>query len=570
MAVRIKTSIQSEYVIPEIATEAEQTELAPLKTGVAIDTSVQAVPVTTTSNESNPEGDGEWKGFSINFALDDIEKIAEAGEKFFGVLDKIIKIYVAILKILRLFSLDLKSLTRLLKIVIKQLVKALKQFIESLISTGLYVTAIIPDFDVRNPNYVLPINGGFAEFKARFTASCLNRKDPTAPKFGPQDSVGGFIIATGAGSNDPTLLTDMIKNLETLSRFFGFRNPMPPPPSNISAKSGYFKSPTGEKKLGIEIRWEHPGSAISGFKLYRCKNSEGLKRIVVENNKQVDRFIYADDDFNGGEAYDVPFFPLKLNYKYVDFEVEPGVEYHYQVFSTAGFDFSDRYEFLRAVESPLGSRRVSAIPTECIPLSELKKYSLLDTDGNPVDNEGLAGEWVNLTIRDILPEEFDNVLQLLDDLADRLVGGIDLSGDAMSAYIKFLSKKVKTLLKITTKIKELVQRLLQYRLQGTVLVLNLSPEIGGMEEFTNRFNSAVIDEGVVKNLLGNEEAQDTSTIDAMQGIFVGVAVVYGFPDFSEGLAERFVPEEQAEQYKKQLERFEKSLKTFKQILGLEE
>jgi hypothetical protein len=204
-------------------------------------------------------------------------------------------------------------------------------------------------------------------------------------------------------------------------------------------------------------------------------------------------------------------------------------------------------------------------------LSELKRYSILDVDGNPVDSEGLAGEWLNLTIRDILPLEFDNVLQLLDNFAESLIGIVGSSGTALTRYINFLKGKVERLLNITKTVKSLVQRLLQYRLEGNILLLNIPPEAGGMQRFVSRFNSAVIElEDVASVIPTPDDREPVSNIDALEGIFLGVGVVYGFPDFSTELSERFIPEEQKQQYKKQLERFQTALKTYQKILGLEE
>jgi hypothetical protein len=588
---RVKTKVKSEFVVPELAQAPEVSDLRDRAVDFGRGVVTQAREIQKDVKASVfPAGSDTWSSFSIDIDLSDLEKLTTKGEKFLVKVDKLVGIFTAILKIMRLFQNDLKSLSKLLKVVINQLIKALKQFIDSLVSTGVFVTPIIPAFDKRMPGYILPINGGFAEFKAIFTASCLNTKDPTAPKFGPEDTVGGMIIATGAGSNDPGLIADMLKNLDILARFFGFRNPMPPPPVNVSATPGHYKwgavvatKKATSNRLGVEIRWEHPGdtASITGFKIYRCRNLAGLKKIVLENGVEVERFVYSDEDFNEGEPYEVKYSPLKNVYKYVDFEVKTGEEYHYQVFSTSGFDFSEKYEFLRAVESPLGSKRVSAVPVNCIPLSELKKNNLTDADGNLVDSSKLAGEWINLTVRDILPIEFEGVFKLLDNFSENLSGAVSSSGEALSKYISFLSKKVSRLLKITNEIKNLVQRIMQYQLQGTVLTLNISPEKGGMQNFTDRFNSAAVDAGLVTKLLGskNDEIEEgfneapapaSSDIDSLKGLFVGVGLVYGFPEFDKESYQRFVPEEQMQEYKKQLKRFEKAFSTYKKLLRLEE
>jgi len=556
MSVRPRTKIKSEFVVPELPEEPSNTELSDLNSSGT--TTLPPVLRQGSQIDSNisdgEEGGSSWIDFTINVDLSKIESLAEAAEKPLKALDKIIKVVTVVLKIMRLFSNDLKSLSKLIKVVVKQVIKGLKEFIESLLGTGLYVLPIIPQMDPKKPKFELPINGGFSEYKSVFISSCLNSKDPTAPPFVAQDSVGAFVIATGFSTNDPGAVADMIKNLGVLSRFFGFSNPMPPPPVNVAANSGYFRNETREKKLGVEISWEQPSGVlgVTGYYIYRCKAAKGLKKVVEVNGKKVIRFAFSDEDFNGGEPVEVDSLLVKNKYKYVDFDVESGTKYHYQLFSKAGFDFSDKFEFLQAVESPLGSNRVSATPRSCIPLSELKKYLVEDVDGNPVDTDDLAQEWINLTLGDLLPLEFNSIFRLLNNFADRLSGSLSSAGSALDKYIDFLSKKVSKLLEVVQKIKEIIQRILSYKLSGTVLLLNLEPEEGGMQGLVERFSNAEL---------------DNDTISQEEGLYAGVAIVYGFPVLGNGdLDQRFIPEEQAEEYKEKIKKFQEAFGIYKSIL----
>jgi hypothetical protein len=211
--IRIKIEEESEFVVPKIE-EAE--EFSTLLTPAVLPNT----PVVKTNEKRNLQevtGGGaiSWKEFSINIDLSGVEIIVEIGTKFLETLDKIIKIYVKILKILRLFNTDFKSLNVLLKVIIKNLIKNIKQFIESLSSSGIYATAIIPGIDERIPGFTKPINGGFREFKATVSQACLNLNDASAPPFrSEKDKVGGFIIALGAATNDPTLLKNLIQNMQ--------------------------------------------------------------------------------------------------------------------------------------------------------------------------------------------------------------------------------------------------------------------------------------------------------------------------------------------------------------------
>jgi hypothetical protein len=578
MGIRFKTDIESELVLPKVEEASvpfnpppfPDLSVAPINHGATLGSSLMV----------GASGGAQWTEFSLSIDLSSVKAITVNGTNFLKFLDQIITIQKSLLKVLRLFSSDLKSLTRVLKGLIKALVKSIQAFIDSLLSTGIYVAPVYAEFDDTLPGFILPINGGFSEFKTRINALCLDRRDPTAPKFSSNDTVGGIIMCCGAGTNDPKLLDDLFTNMKILSNFFGFKNPMPPPPRNVMAIPGVYKK-DGTYKPGIKITWGNPGAGISGFKLYRCPVYEGFKEIVVEDGAEKTISVFKDDNFNGGKPVEFSFAGalIKSNYEYIDFEVEENKAYYYQVFSTAGFD----KPHLRKVTSPLGSKRVGATARKCIPMSELKKYLVLDTDGNPRDIDKFStGGWLNLTVRDLLGAQMEDLMDLLNSFAERITGSLTSAGSALDKYIDFISKKIKRYIEILTRISNIAQRLMQYRLQGTVLKLTLDPQKGGIEGFVSRMQQATVDPQIIINLVGMTDAERASgnlatpktdieaasNVDSLEGIFVGVALVYGFPNFDDQTIQSYVPERDIEMAKKQYEQTKKALDTYQKILGL--
>jgi len=598
MGIRAKSGAKSELVIPKVEVGTTPFSSPPYPD----DFTYQAQPQPPLDTSPPKKGSEGWVEFSLGVDLTQVEKVAKNGEKFLSALSTIVSFQQGLIKVLRLFSSDLKSLTRALKALINAVVKNIKNFIDSLISTGVYVAPVIAEFDETLPGFTLPINGGFKEFKSRINALCLDNTDPTAPKFGPMDTVGGMILCCGAGSNDPRLLSDLLENMKILSNFFGFKNPMPSPPRNVSAFSGLFKNSVGKYKPGVKITWDNPKTAVTGFRLYRCKVYEGYKQLIVEEDGVKEINVYSDSDFNGGAP--VEFSALgavvKNKYEYVDLEVEDGVTYHYQVFSTAGFNFiintydkartlkngllgktdSDFFvQSLQRVTSPLGSKRVSATPRSCIPVSELRKNVLLDIDGNPRDLDKLAtGGWLNLTVRDLIGNQMDNLLDELDSFAESISGSLTTAGGALDKYLRFIEAKIQRYLGILTKVQNIVQRLMQYRLKGTVLLLNLDAEEGGVEGFVARMRKATVDPRIAANLVGLTREERTggskygstapSDIESMEGIFAGVVLLFGYPRYDNENIQSYVPQSEIESYKKQVEKSKKALDTYQKILGL--
>ena len=578
MGTRIKYSEPPEYVRPklddlDIAT-VDYTDI----TGVP-DLVRDTFPPSESDDESPQEKAGKgysWGAWSIAMDFSDMSKVTEGMEKFLEVVDTTTKVVVALLKLIRIFSSDFKSIGRILKVLLKVIVKQVKQIIDSFASSGVYVSLIFPDFDPHRPKFTLPVNGGYKEFVQRVNATCLNSRDEDAPKFGEKDTVGGFILAMIGGSNDPSFLADLITNFQILSKLFRFQNPMPAPAKNIRAVPGFYKDPEpknkGKLKMGVKITWEHPGTPISGFVLRRSFYADGLKVTVKTppgSKKTVEVVrMYRDENFDKERKH----FPVVIGrpkYSFIDFDVEEGELYFYKVFTEVGYDFYDKNPVFQRIESPTASKKVFAIPHKRIPLSELVKESVYDEDGNRVDPKDMEADWQSYTLRTLLGPQVDKLLDLMDKISDKLGGMVSTSGDAMTEYLTFIEKKIKFYLNIINQIADIIERLAQLRLSGTFMVLTISPEVGGMQGFVDKFNSAVLTDDVGGLQVGTPDKKPPSIASLNdQGIMAGLMFVYGFPIPDGEYFQNLAAEEQAAELQASLDKSQKALKVFLDLLGL--
>lgn len=573
MGTRIKYDVQSEYVKPKL--EDLDIPTVDYSSVVGVENLLKDTSSTGTGGEESPakvQGDGySWRAWGLNIDLGGIEELTKAVESFLKVVDNITKVVTALVKLMRIFTSDFKSLSRLLKVLLKIVVKKIQELLDGFTSTGIYMSIIFPDFDTRKPKFVLPVNGGYKEFLAGVNTRCLNSKDEDAPHFGKGDVVGGLVIGMIGGTNDPAFLQDLINNFIVLGRLFRFQPPTPSPAKNVTAVAGFYKDPDRSVKtlkLGVKVSWEHPGTPLSGFIVKRSKNRDGTK-VTVKNEAGKEEVIrvYKDEEFE-------KTFPLinvvvgRPKYHIIDYDVEDGEMYFYKIFTTTGYNFLDDHPTFQRLESPLASKSVFAIPRKKIPLSELARETVFDTNGNRVPSWQFDGEWQSFTLRTLLGPEIDTLFSKMDRLTDKLSGMISTSSDAMSEYIKFFEKKIKFYMDIILSIVDIIERLSQYRLSGTFLLLWVEPDTGGMENFVRKFNSAVLTEEVGAAQVGSSGKPMKVSGLMDKGLMAGVILLYGFPKLDGDYVGNLVPKEQQKEFEKSLDKSKKALEAFTTLLGL--
>jgi len=466
-----------------------------------------------------------------------------------------------------------------LKFAIKQLAKELKEFVDSLTSTGLYSSLIIPNFDKTFPNYTVPTFGGYQEFISRVNATCLSSKDPDAPKFEDADKVGGVIIAMLGGVDDPNYLSDLMDNFRKLGSLFGFKIPYPSPARKFKAIPGFYKK-DGKKTLGVKLTWESPDSPVGSFYVYRSLSFRGVPIKGEINGLDINIQVFSDNL----PMVKVNYSSFKPTYSYIDFDVTEETLYYYKIYSVFGEDYLDNNPHLKSISSPIATPTISAnVPRECIPLSELKKYMNLSISGELMSPFDMEGDWQSVTVRRMLGNQLDDMYDSLDVLADTLIGLVDTSSTAINNYLKFYGERIENLLEILEKIKNIIFRLSSFTTRGTFMVLKMPLETGGMKGFVDRFNKAC-NSGNSKNevpkstkklsefLSNSAKITKNSPIAKFneKGIMFGLILLYGIPDLSN--PERLkliVPESNIENAKKRYASSGKAIETLLKMLGLE-
>jgi len=578
MGIRIQFDVDPELVKPKL--DDLDIDTVSFETDIKVPTADRK-PVSQTGGRSDASAQElgyKWKSWSLNLSLENVGTIVEKTESFLEILDSIVKKIVIIMKILRLLSSDLKSFSVLLKFLLKLIVKQLKEFIESLASTGLYVSFISPDFDKKTPKFTIPVFGGYQEFIKRVNVTCLNSTDPDAPQFDdPSDTVGGVILAMLAGTNDPSLLADMLHNFCIIGQFFGFDCPNPSPPKNVKARAGLYRNSNTTskgKELGIKLSWEPPETPVTGYAIYRDTSPMG----ILNKNKGPDG---KDHEYRTYETFlqEVEAIPGRSRYTYTDFDITEGDprkpnRYYYKIYSLVGLDFLENNPTIQRVQSPIASPTVSAVARNCIPISELDKYTLVTVNGELALPINLEGDWKTLTVRNMLGKPLDNLFRRMDALADKLGGLVTTGSDAASRFIKLLEKRVGFILKIVKSIKEVIERLLAFSLRGTFMCLTLAPEEGGMMGFVERFNEAANTPTTQTDLSQEKDTPIAVSTDGGiaqyndQGIMFGVILLYGFPTINPDRLKRLVLPEETKQFEKKLEASQKAIETLLNLLGL--
>lgn len=575
MSVRIKYDIVPDYVKPKLDDLDIQTvTLQEYK----LQPSGAPPPEVNPVIGNDDQGRDSWSSWTISLKLDGVDTTISGSEKFLKKLDKITQAITQVLKILRLLNGNVLSSSAFLKFAIKALVKELKEFIDSLSSTGIYSSLIIPDFNKTFPKYNIPIFGGYQEFITRVNNTCLSSTDPDAPKFEEADKVGGVIIAMLGGVNDPDFLRNLIDNFMKLANLFRFKIPYPSPAQKFKAVPGFYNK-KGIKTLGVKLTWESPDTPVGSFFVYKTMSKKPFPEIYNIGGIEVEVKEFTREDPITKVKYGI----RKPTYSYIDFDVNPETAYFYKIYSVFGDDYLEKHPNLKSIDSPIATRSILVnVPAECIPLSELKKYMNVAINGEITSPFDLEGEWQSATVRNMLGNQIDDIYGSLDVLSERLIKYVSTGSDALSDYLKFYAKRIEDLLEVVTKLKGLTVRLSSFTQRGTFMVLRLPLELGGMRGFVDRFNKACNSTSsngkqttkdkkdlneTFKPSLKIEKNSPIATFNE-KGIMFGVILLYGIPDLSNERLKDIVPESRIAGLKNQYKTTEKAISTFLKILGL--
>ncbi len=290
-----------------------------------------------------------------------------------------------------------------------------------------------------------------------------------------------------------------------------------------------------------------------------------------------DARIYRDEDS------DPPFEPkfvlggiARDTYEYIDFDINEteADPYYYCVMSVIkGDGLIDKDPWNRRTESPLMSPPVEVTPYTCIPVDEISKevISLGGHIMDPLAKEDYRYQWDSRTVRTFLGPYFDRFLDRADELAETLSGLVQTSSDAMVDYIDFLSNKIRGYIKIIQVIAQIIQVLVSFRMRGSLLLLSLDPEDGGIRNFASRIRDSVIGEQITLGALSNETTASPGALASIQSsLYFGLIGVYGFPNdpTAPGYLDQYTaPYEQTyEAAKKRLEKNQTAIKLLLKLL----
>lgn len=535
----------------------------------------------------------QWLEFSLSLSILDMigENDIKNYNDFLKFTNKVTKGMVALIKIVRLLSSDLKSLNRVFKFAIKQIVVTLKDLINSFVSTGMYFTVITPKQSENDPGYTVPTWGDFNEFKSVIIGACTDYSDKGSPsQLSYNAKVGGFVIGGVGGASDPQIIDLLIYNMRALANLFPFKPSLPGPPRNLVAQEGIYQ--TGEKdnsgskemKPGIKLTWHKPDSYIlAGFYIFRSMNKSGdfptLKQMdaIIANSalakdqnlvRSFQKIKIFDNDanadqlglkkFNEGEPVFVGKNILYESYEYTDFEVQTGTKYYYRVYTVLNEKKNglsgDPYLF--RVDSPMSSNEASATAYNCIPVSEIPN-GILTLDGEWIDEKDHSkSKWSSLAIKDLLGPSIEKLLNAVDKFADKLIGYVSTSSDAVNEYLDAFAKKIDDYVKILDILTQVINVIMSFRLKGSVLLLNLTkPKEGGIQGFAQRIANATVNSAILgkkprseseivninvkvppgaegaKSAINSQVSNDMgASLSALKGFYYGLVVVYGFTD----------------------------------------
>jgi len=547
----IRPRISFEFVKPKLGADVANIGLTDAVLN-PFNLSYSSPPANSSVPPSKRTG-SVWQEFALGFSLGDSLSKADLNNlnNFLKNVNVIITKMTDLLKIIILLSNDLLSVGRALKFAIKTIVTLLKNFIESFESTGLYWCLVTPDKHEKDHTFIVPTWGNFEEFKRKITAACLDINNPTSPaNLNINTTVGGLVIGGIFGKNDPKAVDAFIYNMQLLGKFFDFFDAsVTGSPKGVKAVGGIYN-----QKLGIKISWNKASSDfVTGYRVYRCQTKSGVFPTFDQLQSMMTGFFkpgtgkdievlskiktYDNDinttigkNFNGGNPVTVLATPGTQSYSIVDTDVTDGVNYYYIVFSIPGLGeliFNNPYNI--RVDSPLASPAVGAKAFGCIPISEISQ-GILSKEGDFIDEKNLKYKWNFLTLRKFLGPVFDKqVFGTIDLFADKLLGLVSTSSDSINNYLTFFGKKIQSYIQILNTIVQIVEILVNFRLRGSVLLLNVPASKGGIQYFTNTVTNSSVTSDTFTGT-GSTTNNGGAALETIEGFYFGWVVVYGISD----------------------------------------
>ena len=199
----------------------------------------------------------------------------------------------------------------------------------------------------------------------------------------------------------------------------------------------------------------------------------------------------------------------------------------------------------------MSSNEASASASGCIPVSEIPQ-GIQTVGWTRINERDLMYEWTYANLNRFFGSQVDQLFKLIDNFADKLIGYVSTSSDAIDEFLDFFVGKITDYINIVDTLANIVNVLMNFRLKGSLLYLDLTtPRAGGITGFSDRIAHA----GVQSNIFGKipQSASEVITnsgitnagagavtqamsndlgqsLASLKGIILGIMVVYGFVD----------------------------------------
>lgn len=567
--------------------------------GLATKATLSDAGKATTGGVATEAGTDSWKSLAGGTAVSPMtdEQLRQAKniiaqtKSVVELLQTAVAVAEVILQVVNVLQSDVKNWYKPLKITAELLLEQIKEVLVSLASTGLYMLPVLPagvglesvvatvkdkvislgtSTEPSMPS--IPLSSALAEvgrqldaattktsdtlgaFNTILNSAAFSTTDPNRPIFDNEgDVVGGAVFFLDAQAD----IGDLVKDIKVLLKLFGSivdldRLKLEAPKdltatAIMAARDGadtllnpsaswlndILTSATmgGSKYPAIQLTWTTEGIAIpsvTGWYIHRTQtpNPPPLfddKGVPIRDSFGDLIIDYDDPEFNGGK----PVFTSDTNY--VDFDVEPDNTYYYWVAPATK---------VGGKKQPSNSVSNTAVATaiNCIPV--LEKPVVVETPAGflPGTPTGSPPYWKNITIRDLLGKQIDQLYKNMYLSIQRLFASAETAVDQQNDLIELLKEKLAQLQELLDATGEIIETLYALRLSASSMFLYVSPSAGGMKNFVNRVAKAT--PPVAKPSVGATTDKDGATATRTDdkpapgspcSVYAAIVLVAGWP-----------------------------------------
>lgn len=516
---------------------------------------------------SNAVSQLNWKTLSVS--IPDVSAVTGALDKITSALDKLIKLLNPILKLIELYISLFSSFSKILSSLFDLLTDTLNSFVQDLGQAGVYLNILVPPALLKDSLSDISLSqlssGGFQGFLGRLQSSLSDPNDKQRPNFS-NGLVGGMIILADAESFDTFFKTlNQLAGMFDFMKLFGL-NLNPPPPRGVRGRVGYFASPDGSQKYGVELDWDPPPAFARQYLITRSRTPGGEETVVdyvptalvgkdgliqtVKNSIALRQFtwpektikVYEDPNFkpvvvspnkpDGGGTYIDFINPPLVDYPPPESEGKPNNEarpnastpkelyYVVQSVAAVGVTSLPQTSLTRNLVPGIGpqSQEVT-IPLKFCDNSADIAVVIEHATTTTSDFEFLApgwgrfGNWSSVQVKVLVPFVTE-LIGMLTKFLNQLKGMTTDASDSFSDFINQLKDKITNYIGLVQMLVRFIEELRGLLLGESVAFLYVPPATGGTSNFVNRVRSAKV---------------PSPGFSGSSGITAGIVLMFGAP-----------------------------------------